>query len=125
MRNKVAMMMALAALFTLVAAGAAMAVTKTCTLDPCKGTSAVDVLKERVGNGKSDVIYGFQQNDRLRAERYTRDTDYLYGGRGNDRLNVLDGDFRDWADGGPGSDDFCWVDDEDELSPTCEDYAIP
>jgi Ca2+-binding RTX toxin-like protein len=123
--RKAVMMMALVALFTLVAAGVAVALTRTCTTVPCKGTSAADFLRERVGNGRSDVIYGFQQNDRLRAERYTRDTDYLYGGLGNDRLNVLDGDFNDWADGGPGTNDFCWVDDESELSPTCEDYAIP
>src|SRR3712207_7650139 len=76
--RKAVMMMALVALFTLVAAGVAVALTRTCTAVPCKGTSAADFLRERVGNGRSDVIYGFQQNDRLRAERYTRDTDYLY-----------------------------------------------
>jgi hypothetical protein len=123
--HKTVTVMALAALFTLVAAGVAVALTKTCTSVPCEGTAAADVLKERVGDGKRDVIYGFQGNDRLRANRYTNDTDDLYGGRGNDRVHVLDGDFRDWAVGGPGNDDFCLVDDEAELSPTCEGFAIP
>ncbi len=123
--RKAVTMMALVALFTLVAAGVAVTLTRTCTTVPCKGTSSADFLRERVGNTRGDVIYGFQRNDRLRADRYTRDTDYLYGGLGNDRVNVLDGDYNDWADGGPGKDDFCWVDDESELSPTCEGYAIP
>jgi Ca2+-binding RTX toxin-like protein len=122
--RKTAMMMALVALFTLMATGAAYAVMKTCTLVPCEGTSATDVLNERLGDGKRDAIYGFQRADQLRAHRYARDTDLLYGGLGNDRLNVLDGDYNDWAVGGPG-EDFCWIDDERELSPTCENYAIP
>jgi hypothetical protein len=124
MRNTVAMM-AIVALFSLVAAGVAVAVTKTCTSVPCRGTSAADVLKERVGDGKRDVIYGLRGNDRLRAGRYTSDTDVLYGGRGNDRVNVLDGDFRDRAVGGRGNDDFCLVDDHAELSASCEGFGIP
>jgi hypothetical protein len=124
MRKTVAMM-ALVALFSLVAAGVAVAVTKTCNSVPCRGTSAADVLKERIGDGKRDVIYGFRGNDRLRAGRYTTDTDVLHGGRGNDRMNVLDGDFRDRAVGGRGNDDFCLVDDEAELSASCEGFGIP
>ncbi len=122
--RKTVMMMALVALFALVAKGADYAVMKTRRLVPCKGTSATDVLNERPGDGKRDVIYGFQRADQLRAHRYARDTDYLYGGLGNDRLNVLDGDYNDRAVGGPG-EDFCFIDDESELSPTCENYAIP
>ena len=117
-------MMALVALFALVARGAAYAVMKTCTLVPCEGTSATDVLNERLGDGKRDVIYGFQRADQFRANRYARDTDYLYGGPGNDRQEVLDGDYNDWAVGGPG-EVLRWIDDESELSPTCENYAIP
>jgi hypothetical protein len=124
MRKTVAMM-ALVALFSLVVAGVAVAVTKTCTSVPCKGTRAADVLKERVGDGKRDVIYGLRGNDRRQAGRCTTDTDVLYGGRGSDRVNVLDGDFRDPAIAGRGNDDFCLVDDEAELSASCEGFGIP
>jgi Ca2+-binding RTX toxin-like protein len=125
MRKTAATIMALVALFTLVGAGVAVAVTKTCSSVPCRGTSAADLLKERIGNGKRDVIIGGRGNDRLRANRYGADTDNLDGGRGNDRLNVLDGDFRDRAVGGPGNDDFCLVDDLPEVSPSCEVFGIP
>jgi Ca2+-binding RTX toxin-like protein len=124
MRKTVAMT-ALVALFSLVVAGVAVAVTKTCTTVPCTGTSAADVLKERIGDGKRDVISGLQGNDRLSARRFINDTDELHGGRGNDRVNVLDGDFRDRAVGGRGNDDFCLVDDDAELSASCEGFAIP
>jgi Ca2+-binding RTX toxin-like protein len=124
--RKTVTILALVALFTLVAAGVAVAVTMTCTSPTCTGTSDADnILKERVGDGKSDDIYGLQSDDRLRAARYNQDTDYLYGGRGNDRVNVLDGDGRDWADGGLGNNDICFVDEEREISPTCEVFAIP
>jgi hypothetical protein len=56
--RKVTVMVALVALFTLVAAGVAVAVTRTCTSVPCKGASAADVLRERVGDGQKDFIYG-------------------------------------------------------------------
>jgi Ca2+-binding RTX toxin-like protein len=124
MRKTVAMT-ALVALFSLVVACVAVAVTKTCTTVPCTGTSAADVLKERIGDGKRDVISGLQGNDRLSARRFINDTDELHGGRGNDRVNVLDGDFRDRAVGGRGNDDFCLVDDDAELSASCEGFAIP
>ena len=125
MRKTAATIMALVALFTLVVAGVAIAVTKTCSSVPCRGTPAADLLKERVGNGNRDVIIGGRGNDRLRAGRYTNDTDELHGGRGNDRLNVLDGDFRDRAVGGRGNVDFCLVDDDAELSASCEGFGIP
>jgi hypothetical protein len=125
MNKKVMIMVALVALFTLVAAGAALAVTRTCTMVPCEGSPASDLLRERLGDGKRDVIYGYRSGDVLRANRFNRDADYLYGGRGNDRGIVLDGDYRDWAVGGPGDHDVCWIDDESELSPSCEEFAIP
>lgn len=122
--RKTIVVMALVALFTLVAAGVAVAVTKTCSSVPCTGTPAADVLKERIGEGKRDVIHGLRGNDRLRANRFGADTDDLYGGRGNDRVNVLDGDGRDLAVGGRGRD-VCFVDEEWEISPSCEVFAIP
>jgi hypothetical protein len=123
--HKATTMVVLVALLMVVVAGVALAVTKTCTSVPCTGTSAADVLKERIGNGKSDVILGGRGSDRLRAGRFTNDTDDLHGGRGNDRVLVLDGDFRDLADGGPGNNDVCFVDDQRELSRSCEVFAVP
>jgi hypothetical protein len=113
--HKATTMVALVVLLTVVAAGVALAVTKTCTSVPCSGTSAADVLRERIGDGKRDVIYGGRGDDRLRADRYGADTDKLYGGRGNDRLSVEDGDTvgtgsRDRAVGGPGKRDVCFID---------------
>jgi Ca2+-binding RTX toxin-like protein len=125
MHKATTMVVALVALLTVVVAGVALAVTKTCSSAPCRGTSAADVLKERIGDGKRDVIYGLRGTDRLRAGRFTDDTDELHGGRGNDRVLVLDGDFRDLAAGGPGNHDVCFVDDERELSRSCEVFAIP
>jgi RTX calcium-binding nonapeptide repeat (4 copies) len=108
--RKTAAIMALLALFTPVAAGVAVAVTATCSSVPCLGTPSADRLKERVGDGKRDVIRGGRGADRLRADRYGADTDTVYGGRGNDRLSVEDGDSRDRAVGGPGKRDVCFAD---------------
>jgi hypothetical protein len=123
--RKSAAIMALLALFTLVAAGVAIAVTKTCSSVPCRGTPSADLLKERLGNGKRDVIIGGRGNDRLRAGRFGADADNLDGGRGNDRLDVLDRDIRDRAVGGPGKRDVCIVDDLPEVSPSCDIFGIP
>jgi hypothetical protein len=118
--RKTAAIMALLALFTPVAAGVAVALTTTtCSSVPCLGTPSADVLKERVGDGKRDVIYGGRGKDRIWAVRDGADT--LYGGRGNDRLNVEDRDFKDRAVGGPGKRDVCFIDEGRESSfRTCE-----
>jgi hypothetical protein len=129
--HKAATMVALVALLTVVVAGVALAVTKTCTSVPCRGTSADDVLKERNANGERDIIFGVGGNDLLTAERFPNntaedeDTDKLHGGQGNDQVRVRDGDFRDLADGGPGNHDVCRGDDERELSSTCEVLEAP
>jgi hypothetical protein len=121
--NKATTMVALVVLLTVVVAGVALAVTKTCTSVPCSGTSAADVLRERIGDGKRDVIKGGLGRDRLNADRFTNDTDELHGGRGNDRVLVEDGDSRDRAVGGPGNHDVCFSDTGEELSLTCEVFA--
>lgn len=102
------------------AAGVALAVTKTCTSVACKGTSAADVLRERIGDGKRDEIHGGRGRDRLTARHFTNDTDELHGGRGNDRIDVEDGDSRDRAVGGPGKHDVCFADVGEEQSRSCE-----
>ena len=126
--HKATTMVALVAFLTIVVAGVALAVTKTCTSVPCNGTSAADVLRERIGDGKRDVIYGFRGADRLNAGGSLRsgpaETDVLYGGRGNDRVFAVDEDFRDKAYGGPGKHDRCLVDGFREGTPSCEDVIM-
>jgi hypothetical protein len=109
-----------ALLMVVAAAGVALAVTKTCTSVPCRGTSAADVLRERIGDGKRDVIIGGRDRDRLIADRFANDTDELHGGRGKDRVDVEDGDSRDRAVGGPGNRDVCFADTGEEQSLSCE-----
>jgi Ca2+-binding RTX toxin-like protein len=122
--HKATTMVALVVLLTAVAAGVAVALTTTtCSSVPCLGTPSADVLKERVGDGKRDVIYGGRGKDRIWAVRDGADTDTLYGGRGNDRLNVEDGDRRDRAVGGPGKRDVCFAEWGSEYSLTCEVFA--
>ena len=123
MRHTILLVM-VALLMVVAAAGVALAVTKTCTTVPCKGTSAADVLRERIGDGKPDAIYGGGGRDRLWAWAYGGDTDRLYGGRGKDRLDVLDGDLKDLAHGGPGKHDVCLVDEFKEADRTCDIVGI-
>jgi hypothetical protein len=123
MRRSILLVM-VALVMVVAAAGVALAVTKTCNSVPCKGTSAADLLRERDGDGKRDVIYGLRGRDRLNAGGSLRsgptETDILYGGRGNDRVWAVDEDFRDKAYGGPGNHDQCFVDDVPEAMPSCE-----
>ena len=93
--------------------------TEQCAGRPCTGTSTTNVLYERPGNGTPDAIYGRSGRDVLRADEHTRDTDRLYGNRGRDKLNVLDGETRDKASGGPGRD-TCYIDSSREIGPSCE-----
>ena len=113
MRRSILLVM-VALLMVVAAAGVALAVTKTCTSVPCKGTSAADKLRERTGDGKRDEIYGLRGADRLDAGGSLRsgpaETDILYGGRGDDWVWVVDEDLRDKAYGGPGKHDRCFAD---------------
>ena len=128
MMKRIVFVVTVALLMVVAAAGVALAVTKTCTSVPCKGTSAADVLRERIGEGKRDVIYGLRGDDRLDAGGSLRsgpaETDLLYGGRGNDRVFAVDEDLRDKAYGGPGKHDRCLVDGFREGTPSCEDVIM-
>jgi hypothetical protein len=65
-----------------VSSGVALALTQTCTTNPCEGTSGADTLYERVGdlqNG-ADTIYGRGGDDDIIASEYEGDRDALYGG---------------------------------------------
>jgi hypothetical protein len=117
--RRLVMMIGLVMLFGFVAAGVAIAVTKTCGNNlPCRGTDNDDVLYERIDNHKKDRILGLQGNDDMSAALYTSDRDRLEGGSGRDKILVNDGDARDSARGGRGRD-VCRVDRGDSRQ-SCE-----
>jgi Ca2+-binding RTX toxin-like protein len=102
----------------LVAVPVAYAANFRCDEVPCLGTSQKDKIDERAGDGKRDVIRAKGADDRIKADRFGRDADRLYGQEGDDRLNALDGDGRDYLEGGPGGD-ACLGDRGDRFSQ-CE-----
>lgn len=115
--RRIAMMVGLAMLLVVVAAGAALAVTKTCQNVPCNGSDNDDVLYERIGT-KHDRIFGLPGEDVIDANTFNFDRDALMGGRHGDKLLTNDGDDRDVARGGRGRD-VCYVDQGDR-AVNCE-----
>ena len=112
--RRMVMMFGLVMLSVFVAAGVAMAVTKTCGDNlPCKGTDNDDILHERTGRVK-DVIYGYKGQDVLDANNYFKDRDRLYGGDQGDKLLANDRDSRDVLRGGRGRD-RCYGDPGDRF----------
>ena len=77
-----------------------------CDEVPCPGNPQKDTIRERAGDGKRDIIRAEGADDRIKADRYRTDADKLYGQGGNDRLSALDGDGRDYLNGGPGFDAY-------------------
>ncbi len=117
--RKVAMLAAVVAVVVLAFAGVALAVNKTCTKDPCRGTSAKDTLREQTEDGVDDNISGRKKADRINAFAYTDDADELRGGSGNDNLDADDDDNDDVLNGGKGTD-TCNGDNGDE-GISCEE----
>ena len=115
--RRIAMVMGLTMLFALVAAGAALAVTKTCAGIPCNGTENEDLLYEREGTVR-DAIYGFGGQDVIDANTFNFDRDRVFGGDQGDKLLVNDGDGRDVVKGGMGRD-VCFIDPGDR-AVNCE-----
>jgi hypothetical protein len=102
--RRLAMMVGVVMVLVVVAAGVAMAVTKTCGDNlPCEGTNNEDILHERKGTVK-DVIYGFKAHDVLDANNFSHERDRLYGGDNGDKLLANDRDGRDVLRGGKGRD---------------------
>ena len=102
------------------AVGASGTTSKQCYSNPCHGSANRETIYERIGDRKSDTIYGYGNNDRLHANTYSRDTDRVYAhGGGTNYLYVNDGDTNDGAIGGPGFD-YCYVDAAIEASDTCD-----
>ena len=129
MRNKIAMMIALAVVLVVASVGSGPALAQQvwgviqCDSDPCYATGAHQVVFEQVGDGVTDDIYAKDGHDNLRAQNYTDDDDSLYGGTGNDVLHANDGDTLDGAVGGPGYD-VCVVDATIEAADTCEQVVV-
>jgi hypothetical protein len=137
MRKKVAMVLAAVAVLVAVAVSAVMAqtssappqsapssiVAKQCYSKPCYGNPNREVIYERIGDHKSDLIRAFGNFDRLHANTYSLDTDQLYGYGGDDFVYVDDGDTLDAAVGGTGFD-WCYVDAEIEAANSCDRVVV-
>jgi Ca2+-binding RTX toxin-like protein len=97
--------LALVACLTVLAAGIAFAVTRTCHGGTCKGTDRADKL---FGSTGFDKILGFQGADKIRANdgddmvKGGAGADEIYGEAGNDR--VKGSQDRDYVSGGDGDD---------------------
>jgi hypothetical protein len=139
MRLRALLIMVTMLLGVLVLSGVALAVTKTCTTNPCVGTNGPDRLtgtdakNEIRGRGGSDYLagraaadelYGGQDKDEVRAGT-GRDrvfggqgSDELSGGGGNDTMNAQDG-YKDAVNCGRGID-TAYVDRIDRVNRDCE-----
>jgi hypothetical protein len=136
MRKNVAMVLAVAAVLVAVTVSAVMAqssappasapsstTAKQCYSKPCYGNANREVIYERIGDRKSDLIRAFGNFDRLHANTYSRDKDQLYGFGGDDFIYVDDGDTMDAAGGGSGFD-WCYVDAEIEAANSCDKVVV-
>ena len=116
--RRLAIVSGMGMLLVLLAAGLAVAVTKTCGNNlPCEGTNNDDVLDERTGS-EHDRIFGFDGRDVIDANTFNRDRDVVHGGDGRDRLLTNDTDGRDRAHGGRGRD-ICYV-SRGDATRSCE-----
>ena len=105
-------------MLVLVAAGVALAVTKTCNNNlPCEGTDNDHVLFERIGADKNR-IRDLDGRDVIDANTFDPDRDVLLGGDGRDRLLTNDTDRFDLANGSRGRD-VCYV-SEGDATRSCE-----
>jgi hypothetical protein len=112
------MLFGMGILLVFVAAGVAMAVTKTCGNKlPCKGTDNDDVLYERIGDNE-DRIFGFDGRDVIDANTFSPDRDVVQGRDGRDRLLTNDTDKFDLANGGRRRD-ICIISKGDRIR-SCE-----
>ena len=116
--RRTVMMLGMVMIIAMMAAGVAVAVTKTCGNSlPCEGTNNDDVLYERIGSDQ-DRIFGFEGRDVIDANTFNRDRDVVHGGDGRDRLLTNDTDGRDRAHGGRGRD-ICYV-SRGDATRSCE-----
>jgi hypothetical protein len=111
--RKTVMMVALVALFTLVAASVAYA-------DVREGGPGNNYINETCEN---DTLFGLGGNDVLDANNCGPDVDRLRGGSGDDWLLANDGDTSDFLRGGAGFD-TCVVDSVREVVGDCERILV-
>ena len=69
----------------------------------------------------NDLIFGGREEDRILAQEFDRDRDYVEARQGNDFINVRDGDDRDRVDCGKGNHDEYKADKGDRILNNCED----
>ena len=139
MRLRVLLILATTLLGVMVLGGAALAVTKTCSANPCVGTNGPDRLRGTdtkneirglrgpdyiAGKPRADDLYGGWGRDEVRAGNGRdrvfsgRGRDTLYGGGGNDTMNSQDG-YEDGINCGIGTD-TAYVDRLDRVNDDCE-----
>src|SRR5215208_715812 len=139
MRVRIILTIATMLLGVLVLSGVALAVTRTCTNNPCVGTNRSDRLtgtgakNEMNGRGGSDYVsgkqhadelYGGQGKDEVRAGTGSdrvfggQGSDELGGGGGHDTISAQDG-YKDDVNCGLGID-TAYVDKIDRVNKDCE-----
>jgi hypothetical protein len=139
MRLRALLILATTLLGVMALSGAALAVTKTCSENPCVGTNGADRLKGTdakneirglrggdyiAGKPRADELYGNRGQDEVRAGNGRdrvfggRGRDALYGGGGNDTMNAQDG-YKDNVNCGLGTD-TAYVDTLDRVNVDCE-----
>src|SRR5215210_2191301 len=143
MRIRALLILATTLLGVMVLGGAALAVTKTCSANPCVGTNGPDRLigtdaKNEIrglrgpdyiaGKPRADDLYGNRGRDEVRAGNGRdrvfsgRGQDAIYGGGGNDTMNSRDG-YKDDVYCGIGID-TAYVDRLDHVNKDCENVFV-
>ena len=143
MRIRALLILATTLLGVMALSGAALAATKTCSVNPCVGTKGADRLKGNAtkneirglrgadyiaGKQRADDLYGNRGQDEVRAGNGRdrvfggRGRDQLYGGGGNDTMNTRD-DYKDNVNCGLGTD-TAYVDRRDRVNEDCEDVFV-
>src|SRR5919112_997091 len=144
MRIRAPLILAITLLAVIALSGAALAVTKTCSNNPCLGTKGPDKLKGNAtkneiralrgadfitGKPRADELYGNRGRDEVRAGNGRdrvfggRGEDELYGGAGNDTMNARHG-YKDDVNCGLGTDS-AYVDKRDRVDENCENVFVP
>jgi hypothetical protein len=143
MRIRALLILAMTLLGVMALSGAAIAVTKTCSANPCVGTNGADKLygnatKNEIrglrgadyiaGKPRADELYGNRGQDEVRAGNGRdrvfggRGKDRLYGAGGNDTMNARDG-YKDDVNCGLGTDS-AYVDRRDRVNEDCENVFV-
>ena len=89
-----------------------------CTAEQADALDENNVFEETEDN---DLIIGGRERDRILAQEFDRDRDYVEARQGNDFINVRDGDGRDRVDCGKGNHDEYKADKGDLILNNCED----